>query len=209
MFFMVHILIDERERNVRLVELLSSYNITIDFASLPVGDYIVSKRVAIERKTISDFVHSIENNRLFDQLERLSNTFLKPILIIEGEDEPMLSNHIINGILAKIYLEYNTQVIRSYSEDDTADIIYRLAKREQEEKENMPIIVGSKRAYSDYEFKIMVLSSFPFIGQKTAKKIIEHFKTLKNFANANLYELMKIEGIGKKKAERIIKLLNE
>ena len=59
---------------------LISLGIGIDFQTLKVADYLV-KGVAIERKTVSDFISSMINKRLLRQLEELQQ-YPKKILII-------------------------------------------------------------------------------------------------------------------------------
>ena len=58
------IIIDNRERNLDLLDTLEQHGMTITFAQLPVGDYIISNRMCVERKTTNDFESSIMNSRL-------------------------------------------------------------------------------------------------------------------------------------------------
>ncbi len=47
------------------------------------------------------------------------------------------------------------------------------------------------------------LLRLPNIGQQTARLLWDHFKDLESMKNAKLDDLTKIEGIGKKKAQKI------
>ena len=108
------IIVDNRERNLIMHEELSNLGVLIDFAQLPVGDYIISDRTCIERKTVPDFEKSIMDSRLFDQVKRLAASFGKPILLIEGDDADFrLSDNVILGTILKLYYDFNIQVIRS------------------------------------------------------------------------------------------------
>src|SRR5918999_1839340 len=78
------IVVDERERKSRIPDILRQAGATIDFAQLKVGDYIVSPETAIERKTIQDLINSIYDGRLFVQCSQLTEHYVKPVLIIEG-----------------------------------------------------------------------------------------------------------------------------
>ena len=64
----------------------------IDFAQLKVGDYIVSPESAIERKTIQDLLNSIYDGRLFVQCSQLTEHYVKPVLIIEGNIVDLMDN---------------------------------------------------------------------------------------------------------------------
>ena len=203
------IIVDNRERNLEIIDSLSVSGVDLNFAQLPVGDYILSDRVCVERKTVSDFENSIIDNRLFEQLERLHSSFEKPILIIEGrEDDHRLGRNVVMGAILKLYIDYNVQVIKSADSHETADMLSKFAEREQVIDNNMPRIVGIKKAYTTYQWQTLILGSMPGIGPNIAHKLISHFKTLKNIANSDTKQLMKVYKIGKKKAELIYNILN-
>ena len=84
------IIIDYREKNSLVASVLVSLGAEIEFKELKIGDYIV-KDVVIERKTVFDFISSMKNKRLINQLESLQQ-YKKKILIIEGVDEQELYN---------------------------------------------------------------------------------------------------------------------
>jgi Fanconi anemia group M protein len=203
------IIVDNRERNLEILEGLSGSGILLNFAQLPVGDYILSDRMCVERKTIPDFENSIINARLFDQLERLDHDFKKPILLLEGDDaEFTMNQNVVLGAIVSIYGEYNVQVMRSKDVWETVSTLASLAEREQDNRGREPRIVGSKRAYSNSEWQLLILGSMPGIGPKLAGSLMRHFKTIRKLVSAEPDELMEVEKIGKKKAERIYEILN-
>ncbi len=203
------IIIDNRERNLEIIEGLCGCGVDLSFAQLPVGDYIVSERMCIERKTVSDFENSIIDNRLFEQLERLKSGFEKPILILEGiESDHRLANNVIVGTMIKLYTDYNVQIIRSKDAAETASILSKFADREQNADKKEPRILGLKKAHTTYQWQILILSSMPGVGPNLARRLLEHFGTLKDLANADVKQLMDVEKIGKKKAQAIHDVLN-
>lgn len=202
-------IVDNRERNISIVEGLADSGIEITFAQLPVGDYIISDRICVERKTISDFEGSIMNNRLFDQIERLHESFPKPMLILEGdESEARLGNNVLIGAMLRLYTDYNVQVVRSHDPSETVAILAKFAEMEQDKENRELRIVGVKRAYSVPEWQMLILSTIPGVGPKLARKLIEHFRTIRNVASASAEELTEVDKIGKKKAARIYEVLN-
>lgn len=205
----VSIIIDNRERNVEVIEGISNNAVKVTFAQLPVGDYIISDRICVERKTISDFENSIMDSRLFEQVERLRASFEKPILLVEGsESEFRLNKNVITGSILKLYIDHNIQVILSHDAAETAYILSKFAEREQVKDERRPKLLGRKKAYTQYQWQLLILSSIPGIGPKLANDLLEHFKTIKNVATAEIEELKKVKKIGKKKAEKIYEVLN-
>ncbi len=203
------VIVDNRERNIEIITGLEDYELEMTFAQLPVGDYIISDRIGIERKTVSDFESSIVNSRLFDQAERLHAAFKKPILLIEGGDsERRLKKNVMLGTITKLYVDYNIQVMRTESAKDTAYTVYRFAEHEQAEEERFPRAVGLKKAHSTYQWQLLILGSIPGIGSKLAQRLITHFKSIRGVMSADVEELKKVEKIGPKKAEKIYDILN-
>jgi ERCC4-type nuclease len=203
------IIVDNRERNMDIMDSLSVSGVDLNFAQLPVGDYIISDRICVERKTISDFESSIMDGRLFEQVGRLHESFGKPILIIEGDEaQHRLGDNVILGTILKLYIDYNIQVIASHGPQHTAAILSKVAQREQAAEKREPRLTGLKKAYTTYEWQTLILGSIPGIGPKLAHKMLVHFKTIKGVASADAKELMKVDKIGKKKAEHICSILN-
>lgn len=203
----VQILADYREKNSFVPSELVALGIEVEFRELKVADFIV-RNVAIERKTVSDFIASMLNKRLIRQLEELQQ-YEKKILIIEGIDEQELysdSNdgihpNAIRGFLLSIILRYKVPIIFTRDYKDTARFIDVIARK----KATDASLNVSKKSLSKKERMQFILESFPGIGPKTAKKLLEEFKTIKNILNAPQEKLEELIG---KKAE-IFKIADE
>ena len=202
------ILIDIHEKNSLVASEIVKLGMEIEFQTLKVGDYI-SNDVVIERKTVSDFIGSMINKRLTRQLEELQQ-YPKKILVIEGiyDQELYPENNsdgvhpnAIRGFLISIILKYNVPIIYTKNSEDTAKFISVLAKRTEKEAS----LNVSKKNLSKNERMQFILESFPGIGPKTARKLLEKFKTLKNIINASEKEL--IDAIGKK--AEVFKIVGE
>ncbi len=203
------IIMDNRERVDELIDTLKEKGLEIEVKSVPVGDYIISSRICVERKTVSDFESSIISGRLFDQLERLREAYELPIVILEGDrDDFRLGHNVINGTIVSIYVDYGIPVITSTGPENTAEIIATIAKREQNGNKRAPSMKGSARAYSNEQFQEFMIGNLPGVGQKLAKSLLKHFGSIKAIANADIEDLVAVEKIGKKKAAMIHKTLN-
>ncbi|MFA4953244.1 MAG: ERCC4 domain-containing protein [Candidatus Pacearchaeota archaeon] len=194
------ILADYREKNSLVPSELISLGLEVEFRELKVADFIV-RNVAIERKTISDFISSMINKRLLRQLEELQQ-YDKKILIIEGIDEQELysndetgiNGNAIRGFLLSILLKHNIPILFTKNYEDTAKFISLIAKKEEHEMSTRAV----KKSRNKKEQMQYILEGFPGIGPKTSKKLFEQFKSIKNIINAPEEELKNILG---KKAE--------
>ncbi|MFH1311453.1 MAG: ERCC4 domain-containing protein [Nanoarchaeota archaeon] len=204
------IIIDYREKNSLVISELISLGIEVEIKELKVADYIVNN-VAIERKTVSDFISSMINHRLINQLEEI-NQYPEKLLIIEGIDEQELYNdseermgmhpNSIRGFLLSILLKYKVPIIFTKNYQDTAKFLLVLARRKTKETP----LKANKKTLNKKERLQFLIEGFPGIGPKTAKKLLKKFKTIKNIINAPEEKLREILG---KKAENIKKIIEE
>jgi Fanconi anemia group M protein len=201
------IIADYREKNSLVISNLINLGIETDIRELKVADYIV-RDVAIERKTISDFLSSMINKRLLRQLEELQQ-YKKRLLIIEGIEEQELYNdrpegingNAVRGFILSILLKFQVPIIFTKNPEDTAKFICILAKKQEKEIS----LKAKKKNLSKKEQMRFILEGFQGIGPATARKLLKEFKTLKGIFNASYEELKSCIG---KKAE-VFKVINE
>lgn len=178
----LYIIIDNREQ--KLIEVLKKNHKTVAYESkqLDVGDIIVSKNVAIERKEGSDFISSLMDNRLFEQLSRLKETYPTPILILEGLNDTIFENTGMNiksiyGALAFISYKLEIAVIPTRNIEDTAIVVERVAYREQI-KDEMPVMSRSAPKNMDnFQRRCFILEGLLNVGPRKAEQLIDKFKT--------------------------------
>jgi len=204
----VKIIVDTRETASSVVRELKNYNCDLKIQKLEVGDYIVSDRVAIERKSTEDFVASIIDGRLWKELIDLSTNYEIPILLLEGE--PPQSNkrlhlNAILGALSSILIKFRMPTIYSRDTADTARLLLAFAKKEQIEAKRSIKLRSEKAATNQSQVIERIVAGIPGIDLKRSQSILDHFKTLNNvFKQKNIDEFIKIEGIGKKIARDIL-----
>jgi ERCC4-type nuclease len=179
---------------------------------LAVGDFILSDRVVVERKTTSDFLSSVIDGRLFKQLGELKHNFEKPILFIEGEEmneEKRIHVNALRGALASIALDYAIPILWTRNVKETAGLIYWIARREQLDEKRTVAIRGSKKMRSVKEAQEFLVAGLPGISTVRAKEILKHFGSPLKFFLAEEKEVVKVKKLGKKTAEKIKKILEK
>lgn len=201
---------DSREGNSKVIRHLTEMEMDVKIQSMAVADYQVSDEVAIERKTAKDFVDSIIDKRLFKQARELSEEFKKPVLILEGDDlySGMVNANAIRGSIASIALDFGISIIPTRNPQDTAAMIKRIAVREQNGERTPVQVRTDKKPVSLLEQQLFIVESLPSIGPVNAKNLLEHFGTVSNIINASEKDLQEVEGIGKKTAETIKKVVD-
>jgi len=203
----VKIFADYREKASGVIKELVDLDAEIKLESLKNADYILSSRVGVEFKTVPDFVDSIIDGRLLQQIKELKQNFERPLVVIEGTEDVYSMRNVhanaIQGMLATITVSYGIPVLYTKSFKETASLLNIIAKREQEETSKDFTLHGEKKAMSLKDWQEYVVSALPGVGGTLAKPLLKKFKTVKKVINAKQEQLEKVEKIGPKKAERI------
>lgn len=188
-----------------LAELTANKDIEFIIQSLKIGDYLIGNTI-IERKTTGDFISSMINKRLIQQLNQMRK-YKQQLLIIEGDLEEFNNFQNLNairGFILSIITNYQTPIIFTQDYQDTSKYLITLAK--QQLKKQIEISFHSRIPKTLKEQKQYVLEAFPNIGPATAKKLLKKFKSITNAINAPEEELKEIL---KNKTLSFLKLLND
>jgi len=208
----VRVITDYREKGSGVIKELVELGANIEMEKVENCDYLVSNRCGIEYKTVQDFVDSIVDGRLLQQIKALKNDFERPLVIIEGiEDIYSVRNvhaNSIRGMLATIAISYGIPLLYTKTAKETASFLFIIAKREQQETPKDFTMHAEKRIMTLKQWQEYIISAFPGIGATLAKPLLKKFKTVKKIVNANQEQLEKVEKIGPKKAENIRKVLD-
>ncbi|MFX0198951.1 MAG: helix-hairpin-helix domain-containing protein [Candidatus Hodarchaeota archaeon] len=201
------------------------------------GDFVVANEhaVVVERKRMGDFITSIRSNRMWQQLLELMKTEtildypVKRRLVVvhgtimdyltslpyrtAGRDSSRIFASLMGAMMEIIYV-YDTPIVLTENDDAFKAFLRILAKREAEHKndknpearwyrrrisENLPII----------DRKRFTLASIPLIGEKLAGNLLDEFDTIADVVMASLDDLVKVPGIGKKKAAKIHEVFHD
>ncbi|MFX1601544.1 MAG: ERCC4 domain-containing protein [Promethearchaeota archaeon] len=167
----LHVIIDNREQKLKTLLDKKKEIITYESKQLDIADIIISSEVAIERKEGFDFVSSIMDNRLFEQLLRLKDTYENPILILEGLNNEVFENtgmkiSSIYGAISFISYKLGISVIPTRNIEDTVIVIERIAYREQI-KDSTPIFSRkAPKQMSKRERRSFIIEGLVDIGPK-------------------------------------------
>ncbi|MCX9028697.1 MAG: DEAD/DEAH box helicase [Candidatus Methanoperedens sp.] len=204
----VKVYVDKREIRSHVAHSLEKLDVEVILRTLEVGDYVVSDRVGIERKTVDDFLSTFLDGRdLFGQISDLARAYRRPLLIIEGEgiySKRHIHPNAIRGALSTVAIDFGIPVLFSKDEEDTAALISVIAKREQADDPKKEInLHGTKTSSTLPEQQEYVVSAISEIGPVVAKNLLRHFGSVERIMRASREELMAVELVGPKTADRI------
>ena len=212
------VIVDYRERSSGIVKELAKKKIDTEIKQLIMGDFVIQSKdlnnklvtVGIEKKTQSDFLNSIIDKRILQQLINLKENFDIPLLLIEGSENIYEIRNFhpnsIRGMLASIAIDYQIPIIFTKNIRDTASLIGIIAKRLERPIKNISLI-SKRKPLTLREQQEFIVSSLPGVGPTIAKSLLKKFGSIHDIINAKKEDLMDVDKIGKKKAEDIKTLL--
>ena len=210
----IHIRIDTQEQRSGIPDLLAAMpQVQIEVTPLQLGDYDVGgdpPRV-FERKTGSDFLSSLAQGRLFEQLTALLESRFAPIVLLEGD--PLRVSHSqmraesIRGALTYITAILHVPILPSSGPSDSAHLVYVAAKQCQIGYATPGPAVG-RRGASLSEQQMQIVLSLPGIGRVTARALCARFRSLHELLNADAATLATVPGVSPARATALEQLLH-
>jgi Fanconi anemia group M protein len=200
----LRIVVDERDGRSGLPEAVARLWPRTFAGRLPVGDVEIGPRVLVERKTVADFVASLEDGRLFRQAAALTQTSTNPLLVVEGEDPfdaARLPPEALRGVLLTLMVGFRLPLLRTGSPDETALTVARIATHEERRLARREAPEGVRPTAARRAME--VLASIPGVGDDRARRLLDSFGTVAAVAAASEEDLRAAPGIGPATARAI------
>ena len=186
---------------------------------LEVGDYVFGD-VCFEAKSSFDFLQSIINKRLWNQIDNMDRHFEHNFVIIHGSlheamDFPKYSKMKIPkallqnkffGAIGKISLDTDCKVMWFENPKKAAQIITTICKMRPINRKVMnPSLLKS---ITTGDLRLDLLCTIKGVSESKAKKLIKAYGSVMEIGETSAEELCNIDGIGLTTAQRIIDTLH-
>jgi ERCC4-type nuclease len=189
------VVFDHREVRSGIPDALAAAGIDLKPEQLPAGDYVVSDRLVVERKTGADLAASIKDRRLFDQIARLKASFEAVVLVVEGEPVH-ISESSWQGALARAVAS-GASLLRTANSDETAMWLTRFHHLEGKPPSELRGRPQPRRPTTDLsDVAEDVLRCLPGVSSVGARRLLEHFGSLRAVFAADEHALRAVPGIG-------------
>jgi len=175
-----------------------------------VDRYVISRRLAVERRTGAGFLMGIMDKTLFTSAIYLREHFRIPVLIIEGHvnyEYSTFDPQAVRGALSSMMLQYGVNVLSTADAGETADLIGMMARQEQMGIPEISLV--PKRKATDLpDRQRRIIEMLPGCGRVMARDLLQRFGSVKRIVNAAEDQFFAQRGIGARKAKEIVKVLN-
>jgi DNA excision repair protein ERCC-4 len=202
--------VDFSEDKARLLDLArASDEFRVEMAHLDVGDYLIDAGVIIERKTYADFATSLVDGRLFPQAAALAQSRHRPVVLLEGPVPPRLPDvhpNAITGAIVSLAVIWRLPVLHACTPEDSLRIVRFLADQVSRtgaialrRYDRKPKRAASRKLY--------MLQGLPGVGPSLAHRLLLCFGSVEKVITASQSELIRVRGVGPRKAARIRELV--
>ncbi|XP_010295057.1 PREDICTED: Fanconi anemia group M protein, partial [Phaethon lepturus] len=208
------ILVDSREISSG-AEVISSlkavHGVKVQVCSLSSSDYIVSNRMAVERKFLSEFLNSVNRTKVTQRIQRLQSMFERVCVIVEkdriktGETSRFFQRtQYYDGMLSAL-VQAGVRILFSSCQEETAGLLKDLALVEQRKNAAIQVpteVEGHKREMLNFYLSI------PNLSYLAALNLCHYFGSVQKMANSSLLDLATGARVSPQKAEEIYRYLH-
>ena len=194
-------------------------NIMTEKQWIEIGDYVFND-VCFEAKSTIDFLQSVINKRLWNQLDNMDRHYEHCILIIHGSihqalaypgyvniDMPeQLIRNKFYGAIGKITLDTDVKLFWVEGPRKAAQIMTTICKMRPIDRN--VISPSLLKSITTDDLRVNLLGTIKGVSEMKAQMLIDEFGSLMEIGEAEIEELIKLDGIGTTIANRIIDVLN-
>lgn len=199
-------IVSNRQKGRPIATELESMGIVLRYANLKVGDFLISDKMGVEIETAEEFLESINNKLLFRKLIDFKRDFPEAVFILQGFNalNGKMNSPKVRSAISYITILNRMPIIMTQDARDSAQYLDLLARQTLHGLTHDRVAEKHKEKYgTTQEAQLAIVSAVPEIGPSTAEALLSHFGSLSKIFRAQVADLMKVTGIGKKKAERI------
>ncbi|XP_069494851.1 Fanconi anemia group M protein isoform X2 [Ambystoma mexicanum] len=190
--------------------LKTAHGVKVEVCSLSGCDYIVSNRMAVERKVQSEFANSNNRNKLIERMHHLQNSFERICLIVEkdrvksGETSRLFQRTKYYDSMLSSLIAAGIRILFSSTQEETAGLLKELALVEQRKKVGI-LVPTEVKAHKQEALQFYL--SIPNVNYITALNMCHRFDTVKQMTNSSVTEIASHAQISQQKAEEIYRYI--
>ena len=208
---MMKIYVDAREASSRITEALKGLGVTTEIANLEVGDYVLAHDTVVLRRSASEFVEGVIQERILNQASKARLEFGRVVILVDDGDlygtAHAVLPEVLESALSRLTILLGCSIFYTRSPNRTAALILRMAKHAQDGKPAEATFRRKGKVSSGLGQAIYSLEGFSAVSPSTSRKLLQHFRSVHAVVNAQPEQLQEVNGIGPSKAERLYQSL--
>lgn len=195
----------------RLAEHLQEIRgVELEFEELDVGDFVLGGETVMDYKSGTDFILAVVNKEIFDTANRMKAHYRRPMFLLEGDFFTARFHQTpfdVHWAIGHLTGSLGIPVLYSPTPKDSAMLLYTLAVETQhqgdEDRPTRPNQPETRR-----EAIRFLVEGLPGVSPELARNLLRHFGTARAAFQATREELLEVEGMREKVANRITDVLD-
>lgn len=200
--------IDDRESKI-FQDICDIFFDKYEIDRLLVGDIIFDDQVCFEHKQPDDFISSVYDGRLFNQIEKMKVNYKYSYIIVSGSLTDIISTPgtNYNSLMAAISSCFvrGCPIIFCDNYENVCDIVKRLSEKLLDGKDRSESNIIKLPIHDD---SLRLVCSIPGISKKRGKALLDHFITPIAIFTAFREDLKKVNDIGDKTIDKMYKIIH-
>lgn len=183
---------------------------TVAYEPLDAGDYILSDAVVVDYKSGTDFILAVVEQELFETANRLKAHYPKPVFLVEGDYFTHRFHQTpfdVHWAISYLTTVLDIPVLYSPEAEHSAMFIYALAVRAQGEAAAEQPWRPTKPETRRETIRFLV-EGLPGVDPDLARDLLRHFGTARGVFAAGRDDLLAVDGMTEKTADRITDVLD-
>ena len=220
--------IDDREKSnfsTIVEEKASKMGILTERKRLKVGDYVIGD-VCFEIKSSQDFLQSVLNKRIWNQIDNMDRNYQRNFVVIHGTmleavDKFMTHSSGGNsnyrsksvwlrqkfmGAIGRIRLDYDVDVIWKDNQTNVIEELMVIIKMSPNKRAMIEPTIIKKITTED--IRVDMLCMLKGLTRAKARLLLEDFGSIMEIGENEITDILKTKGVGKVTAERLLNILN-
>ena len=158
---------------------------------------------------MADFEASIIDGRLFEQAQRLVQSYERVVLVVEGTaDVDRVDRRALLGAYGALVSDMGISLFFTKNPAGTCELLSALARHDQLAKKLDLRVMAKPKCLTIEQYQRALIECLPQVGPSMAKKLLAYFGTPANILLADEKRLMEVGGLGPKKAKQIKRVLD-
>uniref|UniRef100_A0ABM5FCA9 Fanconi anemia group M protein isoform X2 n=1 Tax=Pogona vitticeps TaxID=103695 RepID=A0ABM5FCA9_9SAUR len=207
------VLVDSREvaSGPEVISSLKAvHGIKVQVVSLGVCDYVVSNRLAVERKTQAELLNGAQQSKAVRRVQRLKSTFERICVIVEKErpkaGEAWRAFHRTKRYdsILSAFIRAGIRVLFSSCQEETAELLAGLASVERRKK---AALVAPTEVEGPQREALRFYLSIPCVSYPLALAFCHCFGSVKEMVNSSPAEMAARTQVTQQKAEEVYRYI--
>ena len=223
------LIVDSYSSNSSIVQALKEKGLSIVETSLKWGQYMITDSCVIYHMTSAELARLTADKTIFRRILDFKRTAAEPIVIVEGD--PLAHNDIVSkgalrGALSFIAMHNRVPILTAADVNEVTEMIYIMTNQAQNGmgmtlSEPAPVETPAETVEGDRsnggngslpkeptELREYIVRAIPEVGPTTAKALAKKYDSLRALFSTSAKDLTTVEGIGQKKARKIVEFLD-